>query len=179
MDHEVLGWPEDSPVLELDHELFSYAGKFVMTNTGKAVAKDSGEIVGAVAFNEDRTSSDVIWIRYITVRKDRRGEGIGPELAVSVTQEALEVGYEKVRIAVNNPFAYHALYKSGFGYTGETTGIAELVLEYPREGTKERYQEGLKAFKDRKDLSDEELEFLDEKRGKEDPSTTSNRLERF
>jgi len=34
-----------------------------------------------------------------------------------------------VKIAVNNSFAYAALYKCGFAYTGENTGIAELVLE--------------------------------------------------
>lgn len=129
---DLLGWPPDGPKLRLDYRQFSYAGKFVMTNTGKAVARDDGEVVAAVAFNEDRTDPDTLWLRYVTVRQDRRGEGIGPRLCRFVRDRAIERGYDRLRIAVNNPFAYEALYRSGFGYTGEQTGIAELVLEYPR-----------------------------------------------
>ncbi|RQG99780.1 GNAT family N-acetyltransferase [Natrarchaeobius oligotrophus] len=132
MNCELLGWPSDGPKLRLDHERFSYAGKFVMTNTGKAVARNAdGDVVAAASFNEDRTDERTLWIRYVTVDRDRRGEGIGPELLALVRERALSRGYDRLRIAVNNPFAYEALYRTGFGYTGETTGIAELLLEYP------------------------------------------------
>ncbi|EMA39871.1 GCN5-like N-acetyltransferase [Halobiforma nitratireducens JCM 10879] len=202
LEYEVLGWPPDGPKLRLDHERFSYAGKFVMTNTGKAVARDGDEavdaevvetrtgsdrdwlelddVVAAIAFNEDRTDAATLWLRYVTVARDRRGEGIGPQLCSLVRDRALERGYDRLRIAVNNPFAYEALYRAGFGYTGETTGIAELVLEYPRptdergsdtetNGAVERYQNGLAEFRDR-DLSVEEEAFLESRAGNEPPS---------
>ncbi|AGB36870.1 GNAT family N-acetyltransferase [Natronococcus occultus] len=174
MEYELLGWPPDGPKLRLDHERFSYAGKFVMTNTGKAVARDGDDLVAAIAFNEDRTDEATLWLRYVTVAGDRRGEGIGPELVGLVRDRATERGYDRLRIAVNNPFAYEALYRAGFGYTGERTGIAELVLEYPadeaRDGRSrgERYRGGLAEFRER-DLSTEEEAFLEARRGK-DPS---------
>ena len=175
MEYELLGWPPDGPKLRLDYERFSYAGKFVMTNTGKAVARaDDGEIVAAVSFNEDRTDEGTLWLRYVTVDRDRRGEGIGPPLCREVRDRALERGYERLRIAVNNPFAYEALYRAGFAYTGETTGIAELILEYPTPDDdtgwtdRERYQAGLEEFRDR-DLSDDETVFLDTRRDNEPP----------
>ncbi|WP_049924025.1 GNAT family N-acetyltransferase [Halopiger djelfimassiliensis] len=181
-EYELLGWPPDGPKLRLDHERFSYAGKFVMTNTGKAVARDeNGTIVAAVAFNEDRTDESTLWLRYVTVERKRRGEGIGPALLEHVRERALERGYDRLRIAVNNPFAYEACYRVGFGYTGETTGIAELVLEYPDpngdgergdDGTvpAEAYRAGLAAFRER-DLSEAEERFLESRRNGGPPAT--------
>ena len=176
MEYDLLGWPPDGPKLRLDHERFSYAGKFVMTNTGKAVAREDGEIVAAAAFNEDRTDSSTLWLRYVTVDRERRGEGIGPELLARVRDRALERGYDRLRIAVNNPFAYEALYRTGFAYTGETTGIAELVLEHPTPiddgdwNERERYQIGLEEFRER-DLSDAEVEFLESREGSRPPES--------
>ena len=192
MDPELLGWPPDGPKLRLDYERFSYAGKFVMSNTGKAVVRpgpndgiqgeaadtaSEGEaadtasegdgydaVLAAAAFNEDRTDAATLWIRYITVRGDRRGEGIGPDLADFVAERAAARGYERVRIAVNNPFAYEALYKAGFGYTGETTGIAELVLERPGDRSAARYRDGMAEFRGRENLSDAERAFVAESR---------------
>ena len=46
MEYVLLGWPPDGPTLRLDHRRFAYAGKFVMSTTGKAVvrrAEDEGE----------------------------------------------------------------------------------------------------------------------------------------
>ena len=183
VDYELLGWPPDGPSLRLDYERFSYAGKFVMTNTGKAVARaDDGEIVAAVAFNEDRTDADTLWLRYVTVACDRRGAGIGPRLCRLVRDRARERDYERLRIAVNNPFAYEALYRAGFAYTGETTGIAELVLEHPTPTddtgwtARERYQAGLEEFRER-DLSDDETAFLDARRGDAPPDRDSRTSE--
>lgn len=171
MEYCVLGWPPDGPRLRLDHREFAYAGKFVMSNTGKAVAHEGSptspgveeyaDIVAAASFNEDRTDADVCWIRYVTVRSARRGDGIGPRLCAHVAAAAEERGYERVRIAVNNPFSYHALYKAGFGFTGRETGLAELVLERPAPA--DRYRAGLDAFADR-DLTDDERAFLAAKR---------------
>ncbi|MHC3437664.1 GNAT family N-acetyltransferase [Natrialbaceae archaeon A-gly3] len=176
MHYEIRGWPPDGPKLPLDHERFSYAGKFVMTNTGKAVAREDGkegedergdgEIVAAVAFNEDRTDPSTLWLRYVTVARDRRGEGIGPRLLALVRDRALERGYDRLQIAVNNPYAYEALHRVGFAYTGETTGIAELVLAYDPDCTgcvdDRRYRSGLEEFLER-DLSDGEQRFLEVK----------------
>nr|WP_241175357.1 GNAT family N-acetyltransferase [Natronolimnobius sp. AArcel1] len=181
--------------MRLDYRRFSYAGKFVMTNTGKAVAREQAvaneterdqhdseeyadDVIGAVAFNEDRTDADTLWLRYVTVATDRRGEGIGPKLCGLVRDRAIERGYDRLKIAVNNPFAYEALYRTGFTYTGETTGIAELVLEYPKPDAledgetdpQERYQAGLEQYRER-ELSDEEAEFLESRRGSDPPKS--------
>lgn len=166
MEIELLGWPPNGPKLPLDHERFSYAGKFVMTNTGKAVGREDGEVVAAIAFNEDRTDPDRLWLRYVTVARERRGERLGPRLVATVRDRALERGYDRVRIAVNNPYAYEALSRVGFRYTGETTGIAELVLEYPpRDGPSatvdpDRYRKGIAAFRER-ELTGDERAFLE------------------
>ncbi|NEU57334.1 GNAT family N-acetyltransferase [Halorussus sp. MSC15.2] len=203
MEYSLVGWPEDGPQIRLDHREFSYAGKFVMSNTGKAVVREdegedgdsdgegtderevetddgSGErevdsgrdperdrdwveddrIVAAVAFNEDRTDPATAWLRYVTVREDRRGEGLGARLARFTTARLREREYDRVKIAVNNAFAYHALYKAGFGYTGEQTGLAELVLALPGDRSRERYQSGLDVYRERDRLADEERSFL-------------------
>ncbi|RQG89900.1 N-acetyltransferase [Natrarchaeobius halalkaliphilus] len=216
MEYELLGWPPDGPTLRLDYERFSYAGKFVMSNTGKAVARteddeaserldlngdtdgerdhDVGRIVAAAAFNEDRTDDETLWIRYVTVDRAHRGDGIGPKLLSLVRERALKRGYDRLRIAVNNPFAYEALYRTGFVYTGETTGIAELLLEYPspleldeRSGDGvadsqsrhkdvrfERYQAGLEEFRER-DLSEAEERFLEDRRERTPPNPRASR----
>lgn len=169
MNFEVLGWPPDGPTLDLDHREFAYAGKFVMSGTGKAVARDD-RIVAAVAFNEDRTDAGRLQLRYVTVREDRRGEGIGPRLLRFTAERGRERGYADVRIAANNPFAYEACYRAGFGFTGEETGVAELVLAYrPAADDRPRYQAGLDRYRDR-DLSGVEQRFLDAYRGTEPPA---------
>lgn len=168
MDFAVLGWPPDGPTLELDWRAFSYAGKFVMTTTGKAVLRRDGTIVGAAAFNEDRTDATLAWIRYITVREEDRGNGFGPVLAASTVSALREEGYESVHIAVNNPYAYEAMYKAGFGYTGEETGVAELILETPSTRPPDRYIDGLERYLDR-DLSPAESEFVVRKLEAGDP----------
>jgi GNAT superfamily N-acetyltransferase len=187
--YAVLGGPDDGPTLLLDWESFSYAGKFVMSNTGKAVAYEGSpiderdgwppgareaddpveDVVGAVSFNEDRTDDRTAWLRYVTVRDDRRGDGVGARLCAFVADRLLEEGYDRVRIAVNNPFAYEALQKAGFGFTGEETGIAELVLERPCPDRAASYQDGLDRYRER-DLSAEEKSFLDRKRRQSPPS---------
>jgi GNAT superfamily N-acetyltransferase len=196
MEYAVLGWPEEGPQLRLDYREFSYAGKFVMSNTGKAVVRDpdaevsedaeTGEatdpdpdrdrdwiaddrIVAAVAFNEDRTDPTTAWLRYVTVRRDRRGAGLGARLTRFATARLRDRGYDRVRIAVNNPFAYHALYKAGFGYTGERTGIAELILARPGERSPERYRDGLDAYREREGLASAERAFLSAKADSDPP----------
>jgi GNAT superfamily N-acetyltransferase len=198
METAVLGWPPDGPTLRLDYRRFSYAGKFVMSNTGKAVVRADGEdtasereggatgdgaraaaaagvdgwdddVLAAVAFNADRTDPATLWLRYVTVREDRRGEGLGPRLCATVCERAADRGYERVRIGVNNPFAYEACYRAGFAFTGEETGIAELVLERPAgaaaaDRATERYQDGLDRFRER-DRSDAEAAFVERKAG--------------
>lgn len=146
MELAVLGDPEEGPTLRLDHERFAYAGKFVMSSTGKAVARDDGDVVAAVAFNRDRTD-DAWWLRYVTVRNDRHQEGVGPELLAFTAEHLENEGAATVRIAVNNPFAYEACYKVGFGYTGRETGLAEVVLERPLPRDPEAYRAGLTALK--------------------------------
>ncbi|MCU4974554.1 GNAT family N-acetyltransferase [Halobacteria archaeon AArc-m2/3/4] len=205
---QILGWPPDGPTLRLDYREFSYAGKFVMSNTGKAVARTAetiaeteaaeradGEfetdVVAAVAFNEDRTDPDTLWLRYVTVRADLRGNGIGPQLVRHVRDRAVERGYERLRIAVNNPYAYEALSRVGFAYTGETTGIAELLLEYsssvePNDDTgddphtpEERYRHGLETFLEAdRDLTDGEVAFCEAKLDRGPPDALDSEAEK-
>ena len=201
MEYAVLGWPEENPKLRLDHRAFSYAGKFVMSNTGKAVVRDpdaeravdgdagataprtdppdrdwvdDDRIVAAVAFNEDRTDPATAWLRYVTVRQDRRGAGLGALLCRFATARLSDRGYERVHIAVNNPFAFHALYKAGFGYTGEETGLAELLLVAPSDRSPERYRAGLDAYRQRDDLSAAERDFLAAKADADPPDVVSD-----
>lgn len=161
MECRLVGWPDDGVTLDLDHERFAYAGKFVMSRTGKAVA-ETDDILGAVAFDRDRTDDAVWWVRIVTVRRDRRGEGIGARL-LDFTADRLLDRAAAVRIAVNNPFAYEAAYKAGFAYTGERTGLAELVLERPAERSAERYRAGLEVYRDRDELSSAEAAFIAER----------------
>lgn len=191
MEAEVLGWPPDGPTLRLDYRRFSYAGKFVVSNTGKAVVHDPEEatdaewdddVLAAVAFNEDRTDPSTLWLRYVAVRDDLRGEGLGPRLCRLVTDRANGRGYDRVRIGVNNPFAYEALYRAGFAFTGESTGVAELVLERPTarvaaDRSAETYQAGLDRYRER-DLSDDEVAFLSGKTGSEPPEAAATDPER-
>jgi len=173
MEWRLVGWPPHGPTIRLDHRRFSYAGKFVMTTTGKAVVRDptaasdreyDDAVVAAVAFNADRTAPGTLWLRYVTVRDDRRGEGLGPRLCVFVVGRAANRGYDRARIAVNNPFAYEALYRAGFGFTGRETGLAELVLERPTDAPAGRpaaaYRTGLDRFRER-DLPEAAAAFLE------------------
>lgn len=160
MEFELLGWPADGPTLELDWRSFAYAGKFVVSGTGKAVAREDGVVVGALAFDEDRTDATVLVFRYVTVREDRRGEGIGSALLAFGRERAVDGGYDRVRIAVNNPAAYVASYRAGFAFTGRTSGIAELVLEWPATSDGPGFRAGLEQFADR-DLDDETRRHLE------------------
>ncbi len=160
------------------------------------------DILTAVAFTEDRTDPETLWIRYLTVRRDLRGGGrqLGPRLAAFMTDRAADRGYGRVRIAVNNVFSYEALYKAEFAYTGEETGLAELVLERPvasparvegdtekagntetagstetatADATVTQYQHGLSLFGERSDLSAAEREFLAAKLESDPPALLS------
>ncbi|WP_436903310.1 GNAT family N-acetyltransferase [Halovenus halobia] len=171
MEFECLGSEADGPTLRLDHEQFAYAGKFVMSRTGKTAVCEDGAMLGAVAFSEDTADPETVHLRYVTVREDRRGEGIGPQL-LRFTAEQLDT-YEQVVIAVNNPIAYEACYRAGFAYTGEQTGIAELRLRYaPDNCDVERYREGFAVFRER-DLPPEQ-ESICEQYGGELPSVVDS-----
>ena len=183
----VLGGPDGGPSLDLDHERFAYAGKFVASATGKAVAREvdatddpgdpggpgDGDVVAAASFDFDRTDPSVVRIRYVTVRRDRRGEGLGARLLDFLAEYALGgagsisgptlADVSAVVIAVNNPFAYEAAYRAGFGYTGERTGLAELVLARPGDRSTAAYRRGLSAFRERDDLDEAARAFLDER----------------
>ncbi|WP_058366994.1 GNAT family N-acetyltransferase [Haloparvum sedimenti] len=196
MEFDLLGWPEDEPTLRLDYRAFSYAGKFVMTTTGKAALRTAdgsaaapgwepdrelpegmdaaafdADVAAVIAFDADRTDPEVLRIRYVTVHAALRGQGLGPRLVGELLDPAAERGFDRVRIAVNNPFAYEALYRAGFAFTGKETGLAELVLERPvdapaadREDAA-RYRKGLARYRERGGLSDAERSFLRERLG--------------
>ncbi|TQQ81125.1 GNAT family N-acetyltransferase [Halonotius terrestris] len=124
------------------------------------------DILAAIAFSPDRTEPSTLKIRYLTVRDDLRGDGqqLGPKLVAFLTSQAAAAGYDRIAIAVNNAFSYHALYKAGFTYTDRETGLAELVLDRsisePAIASQSGYQRGLDVFRDREGLSTAENEFL-------------------
>ena len=186
----LLGWPASEPTLRLDYREFAYAGKFVVSGTGKAVlhapeadlrrGRDADEcargVLAAVAFDADRTDSDRAVLRYVTVRTDRQGEGLGPLLVERLLDRiAAEGRYDRARIAVNNPYAYVALHRAGFAYAGEATGIAELVLERPvgRPATvdADRYRAGLDRFRER-DSTAEERALIERERAAGPPGSS-------
>lgn len=155
-EYEIVGWSEVS--LELD-DSFAYSGKFGVAS-GKSVARESDEIVAALSFSPDKADKHAVRVRYFAVREDRRGEGIGSSL-LDYTAERLLSRYDAVRVSVNNPYSYEAAYKAGFGWTGETAGLAELVAERPSP-EEDRYEDGLRLFAER-DLSEPEEEFVRQK----------------
>lgn len=199
MEYAFLGGPGAGATLRLDYRAFAYAGKFVVGAPGKAALRtpdgspavpewepdaplpptvDASEfdddVVAAVSFSPDRTDPDCCRLRYVTVHVARRGEGLGPRLIDRTVSRLAADEYDRVKIAVNNPFAYAALYKCGFAYTGERTGIAELELARPAaepavkgggggesDIAGDRYREGLRAFRDGdRDLDPVEREFI-------------------
>lgn len=164
MEFALLGWPPDAPTLRLDYRRFAYAGKFVRGSTGTAVVRRSDrhpaaadefdrDILAAASFGADRTDADCLVVRYVTVRDDRQGEGLGPRLLAFVAARADARDYDRVRIAVNNPAAYRAAARAGFAFVGRETGLAELVCERPAaapaDRDPERYRAGLARFRGR------------------------------
>jgi len=188
----LLGWPEDSPRLDLDHERFAYAGNYRTGRTGLGAAlsedadvHDDGEwaasadaVVAVASFDEDRAADGAVRVRYVSVRSDRRGEGIGSNLLAFVVDRALDRGYERVRIGVNNPIAYQASYRAGFAFTGEESGMGELVLEAPAaDRSITRYRDGLDRFTER-ELPAEQRSVLERHRDGQPPPVTSHDEER-
>jgi GNAT superfamily N-acetyltransferase len=194
MEFVLVGWPPNGPTFRLDHRQFAYAGKFVLGSTGKAIVRgasspetsfdtdpestpdrgaestlDSAAVIAAAAFSPDRTDADCLCIRYVTVRDDRQDEGIGARLLAFVADRGAARGHDRVRIAVNNPAAYGAAYRAGFGFTGEETGLAELVCERPGPRDAGAYRDGLDRFRSR-DLGDAAAARLDERRGGDPPA---------
>ncbi|MFB6070746.1 MAG: GNAT family N-acetyltransferase [Halanaeroarchaeum sp.] len=176
MDVVFLGWPADGPTLDLDWRRFAYAGKFVMSNTGKAVAERGDEVVGAVAFNADRSEPSRAWIRYVTVREDCRGEEVGPRLT-DATARRLLARYDAVRTAANNPYSFESFYKAGFAFTGETVGNDGLVLERPADRTAADYRRGMARFLDR-DVSGGERRFAEDRVEGRPPPTVEHAFDR-
>jgi GNAT superfamily N-acetyltransferase len=160
IEHEVVGYSDTT--LELG-DSFAYAGKFRVPS-GKAVARDEDDgTVAALSFSPDRADEDAVRVRYFAVRDGLRGEGIGSSLLGFAAERLLERGYEAVRVSVNNPYAYEAATKAGFVWTGETSGLAELVTQRPPpdgvSDTDERYAEGMRLFAER-DLTEPEDAFV-------------------
>ena len=169
--HELLGWPDDDPRLALDHERFAYAGHFRTGRAGAAVTRAAGDVVAAVAFSPDRTDDATLRLRYVTVRDDRRGERLGPRLCAFVARRGREAGFDRTLVAVNNPFAFVALYRAGFGATGEQTGVAERVLARPDPTGRDpaAFDAGLAAYGER-DLPDAAAAYVTRWRGRGPPA---------
>jgi GNAT superfamily N-acetyltransferase len=188
MEYAVVSTPDDALGMRLDWTRFAYAGKFVMPSTGKAVAAadgiledptwppdprdaDAPGVLAAVSFNRDRNDPHSAWLRFVTVRDDQRGQGVGPRLCAMTADWLLtEFDVGCVRIAVNNAFAFVALHKAGFGWTGETTGLRERVLERPAPAAgASRFQSGLRGYLDA-DATDAERAFVESRLARGPPA---------
>jgi len=193
MEYALVCRPGEGATLRLDYRAFAYAGKFVVGAPGKSVIRtpDGGpaapdwtpdeplpetvtpdafeaDVIAAVSFSPDRTDPDCCRLRYVTVHAARRGEGIGPRLIDETVADLAADGFDRVKIAVNNPFAYEACHKCGFGYTGKRTGLAELELErpaaMPAHVDPRRYREGMATFRETDgELSRAERRFVAER----------------
>ena len=161
---------DDAPAVESDDEPAADTETESMASLPEGVAESdfADDIFAAITFSPDRTDPSTLKIRYLTVRDDLRGDGqqLGPRLVAFLTSRAAAAGYDRIAIAVNNAFSYHALYKAGFTYTDQETGLAELVLDRPigepAVGSQSGYQRGLDVFREREGLSAAETEFLSE-----------------
>ncbi|QWC20132.1 GNAT family N-acetyltransferase [Halorubrum sp. 2020YC2] len=200
MEYALVCRPDEGEALRLDYRAFAYAGKFVVGAPGKSVVRTTdggpaapdwepdeplpdtvepeafdGDVVAAVSFSPDRTDPDCCRLRYVTVHAARRGEGIGPRLIDETVADLAADGFDRVKIAVNNPFAYEACHKCGFAYTGARTGLAELELERPAaapaEVDPERYRDGMAAFRETDgELSRAERRFVAKRLDRGPPS---------
>jgi len=183
VEYAIRGSVDGGPPVELSHEQFAYAGKFGTARTGTTLLRTDGDasttdepatepnitdaepdgssprILAAACFNRDHAAPETARIRYVTVRRDRRGEGLGTAL-LAVTGRELSRRHDRVAIAVNNPVAYRACYKAGFAFIGEETGMSELRLVYEGDRSVERYEAGLDRFRER-DLPADQRAVLD------------------
>lgn len=161
LTYSLLGLPSEEPTLEVSHEEFAYAGNFRLPDTGKTVVNTDDRLLGIAAFNDERTAGNRGRIRYVSIRRNARGEGLGPRL-LRFTGERLADHYASLAMAVNNPIAYEAAYRAGFISTGRETGVSEIVLTYrpDRDPSIEDYRAGFERFA-AEDLPDEQRAILD------------------
>jgi hypothetical protein len=160
---------DDAPAVDSDDETATNTDPESMASLPDGVAESefADGVLAAITFSPDRSDSSTLKIRYLTVRDDLRGDGkqLGPQLVAFLTSKAAVANYDRIAIAVNNAFSYHALYKAGFTYTDRETGLAELVLDRPigepAVASQSGYQRGLDVFREREGLSTAETEFLD------------------
>ena len=172
MEYAVISFPGEEHHLALDYREFPYAGKFVSNNLGVAVAREEGELLAVASFNEDRSAGDTARIRTISVRTDRQGEGIGTDLLAGLQRWLRDRGFERIRMAVNNPHAFQAAYKAGFCYTGEQSGLSELVMELPGMRSVAAYRAGMALFDD---LVPEDMQtYVDEREHGDPPPMASS-----
>ena len=129
---------EEAISLDLPQEEFAYAGQYRMQRYGKAILTRRPErptaaaaIIAALTTDRHRIHHDRMVVRTIDVRRAERGNGWGPLLLRSVAHAYSTAGFDTVQINTNNPFAYIAACKAGFGWTGRTTGLAELIMTRP------------------------------------------------
>jgi len=163
---------DDVPAAENDDEIAADTDSESLASLPDGVEEGDfvDGVLAAITFSPDRTDPSTLKIRYLTVRDDLRGDGqqLGPQLVAFLTARAAAAGYDRIAIAVNNAFSYHALYKAGFTYTDRETGLAELVLDRPigepAIASQSGYQRGLDVFRERDGLSTAETEFLGDHR---------------
>jgi len=152
---------EEATSIVLPQEEFAYAGQYRMKRYGKAVLTRrpdrptaAAAIIAALSTDRHRIQENRLVVRTIDVRREARGNGWGPLLLRSVLPAVATAGFETIQINVNNPFAYIAACKAGFGWTGRTTGLAELIMtrptDRPSRWSRGRFIAGLSLYRRRR-----------------------------
>lgn len=123
---------------EIDTEMATMPGKYVPPTGALLIARDiSGEAIGCVALRQ-LDDPGFCEIKRLYVDPKGRGLGVGKALAVSIVEEARQLGYKAIRLdTLPSMEAAKALYKSlGFTETKpyyntpiEDTLFLELHLE--------------------------------------------------
>lgn len=123
--------PGDDPDVELDHGRFPYAGKLTTRDVGLILGRDRGEVVAAASYSIDRTDEDRCVIRYIAVRRDRQGEGLGTELLAATPGILFDRRFDSIKMAARSPYALVAAVRAGFCVIEERAPDGSPFVSYP------------------------------------------------
>ena len=94
-----------------DDDIMNLPGKYGRPKGRLILALDGEEIVGCVALRE--FDKDICELKRLYVKKESRGKGIGKLLTEKVIDEAISIGYSRMRLdTIDNMTQAMTLYRS-------------------------------------------------------------------
>ncbi|MDH4123707.1 MAG: GNAT family N-acetyltransferase [Thermoplasmata archaeon] len=94
-----------------DDDIMNLPGKYGRPKGRLILALDDEEIVGCVALRE--FDKDICELKRLYVKKESRGKGIGKLLTEKVIDEAISIGYSRMRLdTIDNMTQAMTLYRS-------------------------------------------------------------------